>query len=139
MEAGCSMLLCDLKISDLSIGKLVILIQKIKNSSLFELRIIECIDQDHVHLVPATLIMDDSDVTEKIPLAECSLCLKIPIFEQGDPVLFKGHSGTVLNCSTNDFHVYISLDEYPGKEFYTNLVHLNFTPSLQLISSKMHE
>lgn len=129
------MLLNDLQTSDLVIGKIVVLMQK-ENCSLV-LRIIESLDMDFVYLAPAAIILDDLDVTEKITISECIQNVKVPIFQRDDPILFKDRKGRVLSCSTNDFHVYVTLEEFPGKEFYTNLIHLNFAPSLELFKSQI--
>lgn len=48
----------------------------------------------------------------------------------GDKVLFRGKPGSISNCEENGTHVHVVLEESPGAEHYTNLIHLDFSPTL---------
>jgi hypothetical protein len=97
----------------------------------YVLRFVEHICDAFVHLAPVDLFLDVEQVTERVPLEHACGCLRIPQFECGDPIFLHGRPGYIANAEQNDLHVYVTLqDGNLEKPIYTNLIHVDVTPTL---------
>jgi hypothetical protein len=112
-------------------GQLVLLDTCSKTPCRYALRFIEHVCHTFVHLAPVDLFLDAEQVTDTIPLSEVHTRLSIPEFECGDPIFLHGRPGWIAHTHINDLHVYVTLEgENTHKPVYTNLIHVDVTPTL---------
>lgn len=120
----------DLDPALLHTGKLVVLLPDGAERTRLEVRFVERCDAQLVYLEPPAFFLDDDDVTERCALGEVGLWLREPVIEAGDAIVWRGRPGRIARCLPNDMHVYVTLDDTPHTEQYTNLIHVDFSPTL---------
>lgn len=123
--------------SDLTIGKIVVLCETSNIQCVSGLRLIEFIDENKIRLSPVSIMYDDDQISEQLSIEAAHEYLYLPIFEIDDKILFHNRPGRIVSVSENDYHIRIVLEEFPDKEIYTNLIHLDFSPSIERISGKI--
>lgn len=94
------------------------------------LRVVDRVVGDRFYLSPVSLFLDSTSANEYVSLHDAGARLLVPIIEVGDAVLLRGRPAIVSQCLPNDFHVYVKLCDPPNFEVYTNLIHLDFYPTL---------
>lgn len=94
------------------------------------LRMVERVEAGRIYLEPLSAWLDDDDTTESVEVAAAAAALRTPVFESGDKVRLRGSPGRIVRLIPYDMHVYIALDENPLFEHYTNIVQLDFGPTL---------
>ena len=124
------MKLVELTAGDLIQGRLVVLLPAPGAGDIPQLRLVERVETHLVFLEPTAMFLDDDEVSETFSFTEAMRRLRLPVIESGDPVFYRTRPARVCKAMANDFHVYVEFQDSPGQEHYTNLIHLDFTPSL---------
>ncbi len=115
--------------NDLSVGRLVVLMPARASYETPALRFVERRESEVVFLEPIGVFLEDEDVSETFGLTEALERLRLPLCEIGDEVFFRTRLARITRCQPNDFHAHVA---FAGEEVehYTNLIHLDFTPTL---------
>ncbi len=110
-----------------TVGRLVIFISTEGPNTECSLRFVERVEHEFIYLEHTSYLLEDDLVTEIISFHDAEEKLRLPLFEFGDLVTFHGKPGVITQCSPNDLHLHVKLDENPEKEIYTNVIHLDFS------------
>ena len=102
--------------------------------------ILESISEIGYGVAPFGALLDDdeddnsTEANLNIELKIAARCLAHPILEVGDPLVHRNRPARIVETKPNDWHVRIAYEDAPGGEFYGNLIWMDLTPSLELLS-----
>jgi len=117
--------------SDIVQGKLVVLLSPPGTGAVPQMRLVERVEGGLVFLEPTALFLEDDDVSETFALTLALERLRLPHVEVGDVVFYRTKPARISRpCPPNDLHAHVEFVATPGVEHFTNLIHLDFTPSL---------